>query len=92
MVDRVDDLAAVDFFEVDAGDAEVRVLDMRVIWQRRRILRAVLTNGWWVALGDAVGAERRSPGGRPERSAYRVRAVREGVHRFARPRPEGAER
>ena len=30
-------------------------------------------------VGYAVGAERRSPGGRPERSAYRVRAVREGV-------------
>src|ERR1700677_4538798 len=34
--------------------------------------------------GYAVGAERRSPGGRPQRSAYRVRAVRWGVDGSAR--------
>jgi hypothetical protein len=32
-VDGADDLAAVDALQVDARDAEVRVLDMRVIWQ-----------------------------------------------------------
>jgi hypothetical protein len=50
-----------------------------------RIPWTALMNSSRVTLGDAVGAKRRSPGGRPERSAYRVRAVREGVHRFARP-------
>jgi hypothetical protein len=39
LVDSVDDLAAVDPFEVNTGDAEVRVLDMRVIWEGRQAFR-----------------------------------------------------
>jgi hypothetical protein len=32
-VDRADDLAGIDALQVNARDAEVGVLDMRVIWQ-----------------------------------------------------------
>ena len=35
-VDGVDDLGVVDPLQVDRGDREVRVLDMRVIWQACR--------------------------------------------------------
>jgi hypothetical protein len=39
MVDGVDDFAGVDSLQVDRRDPEVGMLDMRVIWQRRRASR-----------------------------------------------------
>jgi hypothetical protein len=85
-VEGVDDLGVVDALELDRGDAEVGVLDMRVMWQSGQ--------GPAVTLGLALALKTRwaRSGGRrsrPERSAYRVRAVRDGVHRsFVRERKE----
>jgi hypothetical protein len=49
-VDSVDDLGVVDALEVDRGDAEVAVLDMRVIWS----LSAETL--WRVLIGAPSGA------------------------------------
>jgi hypothetical protein len=76
-VDGADDLAAVDALQVDAGDAEVRVLDMRVIWRLCPGSRswAVSVAGWhpgWRRGGRgaevawrAAGAERLPRARRP---------------------------
>jgi hypothetical protein len=53
-----DDLFGVDALQIDAGGAEVGVLDMRVIWQPG--LGYLLAPRIRVVSGYAVGAKRRS--------------------------------
>jgi len=63
-MDGVDDLARVDSLEVDRGDPEVRVLDMRVMWEPGQRSRGGPRRSWFSSgAGCAVGAQRRSPEG-----------------------------